>query len=1282
MHSDRRAAVKRLAAARRRLGQNLPADQIVLQLESAFAKSIALLRQRLDRKLDIRFDEILPIARHRDEISRAIAANQVVVLCGDTGSGKTTQLPKILLELGRGRHATIGHTQPRRLAARSVAQRIADELQSPLGDVVGYKVRFNDQTSPANLVKLMTDGILLAETQHDRELLEYDTIIIDEAHERTLNIDFLLGYLKQLLARRPDLKLIITSATIDPERFSKHFDNAPIVLVEGRTFPVEVIYRPPMSDDPEDSQTLLADGIVQAVDELWSQVPGDTLVFLPGEREIREVAEALGNHRQQRMEILPLFARLGVAEQMQIFKPGSKPRVVLSTNVAETSLTVPGIRYVIDSGLARISRYSTRNKIQRLPIEPISRASADQRKGRCGRVQAGVCVRLYAPDDFEARPQFTDPEILRTNLTSVILQMKAYNLGRIEDFPFIDPPDYRQVRDGYQSLYELGALDENNEITDLGRMMARLPIDPTVARMLIAARDQNCVVELLVLASALSVQDPRDRPMDKQGDADQAHARWRVAASDFLSFLNLWKEYCQNERSLSNNRLRKWCQTNFLSATRMREWADVHRQLAELAGEMDWRRNPEPAGPDAIHNALLAGLLSRVGRRGEQGEYQGVRNSAFWIFPGSALFQRKPAWVMASEIVETTKTYARTVAEIEPNWIEQAAPNLIKRTYFEPHWQRKTGRVMAYEKVLFQGLILVAKRSVAYETIDPKTSRELFIHHALVEGDVDLAAPFFTHNQALVREIELLEARTRRRDILVDPRTRYAFYDARLPATVTSLQSFNKWRGDAEHANKRVLHMEMQDLMLRSEHEIGAAAFPTKLKTSAGELRLSYHFEPGSANDGVTLTLPLAAIASIDPDILDWLVPGLLEEKIIDLIRTLPKSIRVNVVPAPEFAARAARAMDFGVGNLSRSLAGALGRLTGISIRAEDFAMADVIEYLKMHLVVVDQENRPIAHGRDIYELRGKLRDKLRELLAKEIDPKWHRDGLKTWDFGDMPPRVELRRAGTTVQAFPGLVDLDNGAALRLFDSLAAARMATRGGVRRLFVIEYASELKWHINDLSGIHDMCLHFAPLGGATRLKPMLVEALAHQLITPDAADVRTRMEYELQLRAAWNRLTSESNKLADITRRSLAEYHAVCLRLSTRVPPLLQASIDDMKQQLQWLMPSDFLLSTSKSALPHLPRYLKAINQRFEKLTNAGVKRDCDCLIEVSPRWNDYLDARKSLPAGQPESPEMERFRWLIEELRVSMFAQSLGTAEPVSIKRIDEAWKAIVGTLRK
>ena len=1122
------------------------ADARLQQLTEQVERSAAEAERRRARLPVPSFDLDLPVVHRRAEIAEAIRENQVVVVCGETGSGKTTQLPKICLDLGHGVTGLIGHTQPRRIAARSVANRLRDELNDRAA--VGFKVRFTDETSPDSFVKLMTDGILLAETQSDRFLERYDTIIIDEAHERSLNIDFLLGYLKRLLPRRPDLKLIITSATIDPDRFSKHFDGAPVVMVTGRTFPVEVRYRPLMSED-EDAQTFeMTDALLAAVDELGRATTGDTLVFLTGERDIRETADALRKHTNDRLDVLPLYARLSAEEQMRVFKPTGRRRVVLATNVAETSLTVPGITGVIDTGLARISRYSTRNRLQRLPIEPVSQASADQRKGRCGRVSEGVCIRLYSEEDFEKRPRYTDPEILRTNLASVILQMKAFKLGDVEDFPFLDPPDYRQVRDGYQTLFEINAIDANNDLTDAGRILARLPIDPRLGRMLMAAKDENCLEELLALAAALSIQDPRERPMDKRHEADEAHAQFRESGSDFLALLNLWRFWRDTLRQLSQSQARKRCKQLYLSYTRMREWADIHRQLIEYVATFDWRLNREPATYDAVHRALLTGLLANVGRKIDQVEYQGVRGRRFYIFPGSGLFQKKPNWLMAGELVETTKVYARTCASIQPEWIERVAADLVKRTHTDPHWQRKTARVMAYERVTLYGLPVVNKRSVPLAPIDPKQSRSIFIRSALVEMEYDTGAPFFRHNAQLIREVELLEAKGRRRDIMVDADTRFAWYDARIPAQVVGGQSFDKWRKQAEHDNRRLLFMEPEDLMARVGGELGGEQFPDKLiveipwhgrparvpaqpekleRTGGAPVPqnhprsafdLSYRFDPGHAFDGVTVTLPLAALNQLPADRLDWLVPGLIQEKALDLIRTMPKALRVNFVPAPDFARRAVHRMPFGQGNLLDALAAALGKLSGLSVRAEDFSPDGLPDYLRMNVRVIDEHGKQVAVGRDLKQLRQQLRGSARDAFAITPPPPWDRDGITAWDFGDLPERVELRQHGTTLQGFPSLVDRGGAVSLRLLETPDLARDATRRGVRRLFLIDYTKELRHLIDTLPAIKPMGLHYAPLGPGERLKDQIREAVADRLVADIPKRVRTKEEFTIRLETA--------------------------------------------------------------------------------------------------------------------------------------------------------------------
>ena len=1275
------------------------ADARLQQLTEQVEASAAEADRRRARLPVPNFDLDLPVVHRREEIADAIRDNQVVVICGETGSGKTTQLPKICLDLGRGVTGLIGHTQPRRIAARSVANRLRDELNNRAA--VGFKVRFTDETSPDSFIKLMTDGILLAETQSDRFLEKYDTIIIDEAHERSLNIDFLLGYLKRLLPKRPDLKLIITSATIDPDRFSRHFDGAPVVMVTGRTFPVEVRYRPLMSED-EDAQTFeMTDALLAAVDELGRATTGDTLVFLTGERDIRETADALRKHTNDRLDVLPLYARLSAEEQMRVFRPTGRRRVVLATNVAETSLTVPGITGVIDTGLARISRYSTRNRLQRLPIEPVSQASADQRKGRCGRVSEGVCIRLYSEEDFEKRPRYTDPEILRTNLASVILQMKAFKLGDVEDFPFLDPPDYRQVRDGYQTLFEINAIDANNDLTDAGRILARLPVDPRLGRMLMAAKEENCLEELLALAAALSIQDPRERPMDKRHEADDAHAQFREAGSDFLALLNLWRFWRDTLRQLSQSQARKRCKQLYLSYTRMREWADIHRQLIEYVAGFDWRLNREPAAYDAVHRALLTGLLANVGRKIDQVEYQGVRGRRFFIFPGSGLFQKKPNWLMAGELVETTKVYARTCASIQPEWIEHVAADLVKRTHTDPHWQRKTARVMAYERVTLYGLPVVNKRSVPLAPIDPKQSRSIFIRSALVEMEYDTGAPFFRHNAQLIRDVELLEAKGRRRDIMVDADTRFAWYDARVPAQVVGGQSFDKWRRAAEHDNRRLLFMEPEDLMARVGGELGGEQFPDKLvipqwhgrparvlegkaadaggtpvpQQAAAEFDLSYRFDPGHAFDGVTVTLPLAALNQIPADRLDWLVPGLIEEKALDLIRTMPKALRVNFVPAPDFARRAVHRMPFGQGNLPESLAAALGKLSGLSVRAENFSPDGLPDYLRMNVRVIDEHAKQVAVGRDLKQLRQQLRGSARDAFAITPPPPYDRDGITAWDFGDLPERVELRQNGTTLQGFPSLVDRGGAVSLRLLETPDLARDATRRGVRRLFLIDYAKELRHLIDTLPAIKPMGLHYAPLGPGERLKDQIREAVADRLVADIPKRVRTKEEFTIRLETAWNRLRPLAEEVGDIAAKSLARRHDLALKLEAATAPLMNDAVHDLRRQVAELVPPDFLTATPLPWLPHLPRYLRAAQVRLDKLLNAGLKRDANAAATLAPLLLAYREKISADPDAA-RSAEMVQTRWMLEELRVQLFAQELGTAIPVSAKKVERQLEAV------
>ena len=1355
MLRDRHRLWRRLTGLRRG-GGDVPPErlaEIAVQIEASEARA----RARREGVPVVKYPDDLPIAERREEIASAIRENQVVVIYGETGSGKTTQIPKICLEVGRGVFGLIGHTQPRRIAARTVARRIAEELGQPLGEAVGYKVRFNDVTSPAGYIKLMTDGILLAETQGDRFLNDYDTIIIDEAHERSLNIDFLLGHLHNLLPRRPELKLIITSATIDPGRFARHFGKGsgvvslepgpdgraapgettpdplvPVINVSGRTYPVEVRYRPLFDEgDGVGAAQDMPDAIVQAVEELGRDPVaggGDTLVFLSGEREIRETAKALydasgGGHHAHggRYEVLPLYARLNTAEQNRVFAPHQGRRIVLATNVAETSLTVPGIRSVIDTGLARISRYSPRSKVQRLPIEPVSQASAQQRAGRCGRIAPGVAVRLYSEEDFNGRPAFTDPEILRTNLASVILQMKAFGLGDVESFPFIDPPDLRQVRDGYQTLLEIGALTEHRQLTHTGRVLARMPIDPKLGRMVMAAERENCLEEMIIIASALSIQDPRERPMEKQKEADAAHAIWRAGGSDFLTLLNLWTWFKQVQRERSRTKLRQACGKHFLNYLRMLEWQDVQRQLREVTAGLGWKLNREPATAEQVHRAVIPGLLANVGRKGEGNEYEGVRGRKFFLFPGSVTFSSKPQWVVAAELVETTRLYARTVAAVKPEWIEEAAGKLVTKTYGEPYWQKATGRVVAPMTVSLFGLTL-GKRNVDYGKIDPKKSRSIFIRSALVEGDYESGAAFFRHNQQLVREVELMEAKTRRRDIMVEPETRFAFYDARIGAAAVDQRSFDAWRKNAERENRRLLFMQPEDLMSRSAGEVEGGDFPDEIDAGGIALPLSYRFDPGHPYDGVTATVALADLHAIDVDRLDWLVPGLIEEKVTDLIRTLPKAKRTNFVPVPEFAHRAVVRMPYAQGNLSDALARDLGRGTGVQVTPGDFNLAELSDYLRMNIRVVDEAGNTVAHGRDVHELRQRLKVQARDKLADLPDPTWNRDHLLEWSFGDLPERVELRLGGRSVQGFPALIDRGESVSLRLLESREAARAAHRRGVRRLLLVDYAREIRHLVEDLPEMPQMRLHYAPIGDVKRLREHLAEAVGDRLFLGiDAADIRTAAAFEERVNAAWGKLGEVVREVGAIAAAILAKRHEVHLRLSgtasstpslrggekpwprsaskaasqgaarhgissarglasgkaapLALPDILTPSLNDMKEQLAHLVPADFLLKTPPHWLPHIPRFLAGIEVRLAKLLDAGLERDSRGATAVFPYWKAWLD-RLHTPEAGPLPAEWMEFRFLVEEYRISQFAQQLGTSVKVSEKVLEERLSAL------
>jgi ATP-dependent helicase HrpA len=1254
----------------------------------------------------IRFPEELPVSARREEIARAIDAHPVVIVCGETGSGKTTQLPKICLQLGRGAGRLIGHTQPRRIAASSIARRIAQELGTPLGEVVGYKVRFTDHTRPGASVKLMTDGILLAESQADPLLRQYDTLIIDEAHERSLNIDFLLGYLKQLLPRRPDLKLVITSATIDAERFARHFGRdgqpAPVIEVSGRLYPVEVRWRPVADADDADDRTLM-DALVDAVDECAAAGPGDVLVFLPGEREIREAAEALRKHRGAvgpAFDILPLFARLSSEEQDRVFRPsGSARRIVLATNVAETSLTVPGIRYVVDTGLARVKRYSYRNKVEQLQIEPVSQAAASQRAGRCGRVADGLCIRLYAEDDFARRPRFTDPEILRSSLAAVILRMKSLGLGEMAAFPFVEPPSGRAIADGMQLLAELNALDERNALTAIGQELARLPLDPRVARMLLAAREQNCLAEVLVIAAALSVQDPRQRPLEAQEAADQAHRRHADDKSDFLTLVKLWR-FVQEKiaHKKSNHRLTEELHGQYLSARRVREWLDVHGQLAALAGENGWHVNATPATYEQVHAALLAGLLGNVGNRvleADRGEppFVGARGIRFFVWPGSPLVRKAGRWIVAAELVETSRLYARTIATIEPVWLERVGAHLLKVSHADPHWEKRPAQVMAFERATLYGLVVYQQRRVHFGPLDPVRAREIFIREALVAGEYETRAPFFAHNQRLLREIRELEHRARRLDVLVDDELIFAFYDRVIPADVHSGATFERWRLEAEREAPKLLFLDRDELMRHEAAGVTTELFPKQLalRGRAGAdaaLALSYHFEPGSPRDGVTLTLPLAALNQLDAVRTEWLVPGMLKEKVQLLLKSLPQKMRRHCVPLPEYAAAfAARCGGRTDEPLLDALIADLREHAGVVCRRPDFRPETLPAHLTMNFKVVDEHGRQLAMGRNLAQLRAEFgaeaQSSVRSAARADVAvaPSLQ-GGIRDWDFGELPELMQLERRGSdgrtvTLVGFPALVDRGDHCEIDVFDEVERARDAHRQGLRRLFRLQLREQLKFLEKSLASLQTAQMQAATVPSLAAAFPQF-EALREQVLV--AALDRTclvdpwptdRAGFVARKDEARGKLSLIAQEIARLLASIVAEAAALPRKLAAaRAFP---AAVADIEQQLARLFARDFVVDTAAAQLPHYPRYLKAIGLRLDKL-KADPARDAQRLQEISALqvpWLREVAARKGVPdAG------LEDFRWLLEELRVSLFAQELRTPMPVSAKRLQKAWEAL------
>ncbi|WP_030367057.1 ATP-dependent RNA helicase HrpA [Streptomyces roseoverticillatus] len=1245
----------------------------------------------------VTYPEQLPVSQKKDEILAAIRDHQVVIVAGETGSGKTTQIPKICMELGRGVRGLIGHTQPRRIAARTVAERVAEELRTPLGEAVGWKVRFTDQVSESTLVKLMTDGILLAEIQTDRELRQYDTIIIDEAHERSLNIDFILGYLAQLLPRRPDLKVVITSATIDPERFSRHFGEAPIIEVSGRTYPVEVRYRPLLEEDSGDADRDQITAICDAVDELQREGDGDILVFLSGEREIRDTADALEKKKLRFTEILPLYARLSHAEQHRVFQRHTGRRIVLATNVAETSLTVPGIRYVIDPGFARISRYSHRTKVQRLPIEAVSQASANQRKGRCGRTSDGICIRLYSEDDFLARPEFTDAEILRTNLASVILQMTAAGLGDIEKFPFIDPPDRRNIKDGVDLLVELGALDPaqkdpKKRLTQSGRKLAQLPVDPRLARMVLEADRNGCVREVMVIAAALSIQDPRERPSEKQAQADQQHARFKDETSDFLAFLNLWRYVREQQKALSSSAFRRMCKSEFLNYLRIREWQDIYSQLRTVAKQMGVHMAEEDAAPERIHQSLLAGLLSHIGLKDtEKNEYLGARSAKFAVFPGSALFRKQPRWVMSAELVETSRLWARVNAKVEPEWIEPLAEHLVKRNYSEPHWEQKQAAVMAYERVTLYGVPIVAQRKVNFGRIDPETSRELFIRNALVEGDWRTHHQFFHDNRKLLGEVEELEHRARRRDILVDDETLFDFYDQRLPEHVVSGAHFDSWWKHKRRDEPELLNFEQSMLINENAEAVTKDDYPDSWRQGRLKFKVTYQFEPGADADGVTVHIPLQVLNQVSAEGFDWQIPGLREDLVTELIRSLPKPIRRNYVPAPNFAkAFLDRAVPLQE-SLTVTLARELHRMTAVRLEPEDFDPGKVPDHLKITFRVVDERRRKIAEDKDLEALRLRLKPKTQEAISKAFEqaagaakaggtgggaPE-QRSGLTSWTVGTLPRTFETRRAGQPVKAYPALVDEGSSVAVRLFDTEPEQREAMWRGTRRLILLNLPSNpAKFAQDKLSNQQKLALSRNPHGSVQALFEDCVAGAADKLIAAHGGPVWDEESFRKLFDAVRADIVDATMDAIRKVQEVLAAWQACERRLKATTSLSLMPSLSDVKEQLAGLIKPGFVTEHGVRRLPDLLRYLVAVDRRLTQLP-ANADRDRARMAKVKEVQDEHAWLLEQFPKGRPVPREALDIRWMIEELRVSYFAHALGTAHPVSDKRIVKAIDQLV-----
>ncbi|MBI6160581.1 ATP-dependent RNA helicase HrpA [Serratia liquefaciens] len=1280
MLRDQQRLQRRLQGARKIKNPDAQ-SAVAAELESDITAALQKVQSRAASCPKVTYPENLPVSQKKQDILQAIRDHQVVIVAGETGSGKTTQLPKICLELGRGVKGLIGHTQPRRLAARTVANRIADELETPLGGSVGYKVRFNDQVGENTLVKLMTDGILLAEIQQDRLLMQYDTLIIDEAHERSLNIDFILGYLRELLPKRPDLKVIITSATIDPQRFSRHFNNAPIIEVSGRTYPVEVRYRP-VVDDADDTDRDQLQAIFDAVDELGREGPGDILIFMSGEREIRDTADALNRLNLPHTEVLPLYARLSNSEQNRVFQSHHGRRIVLATNVAETSLTVPGIKYVIDPGTARISRYSFRTKVQRLPIEPVSQASANQRKGRCGRVSDGICIRLYSEQDFLSRPEFTDPEILRTNLASVILQMTSLGLGDIAAFPFVEAPDKRNILDGVRLLEELGAIktadNGHYQLTPQGRQLAQLPIDPRLARMVLEAQKSGSVREVMIITAALSIQDPRERPMDKQQASDEKHRRFADKDSDFLAYVNLWDWLKEQQKEHSSSQFRRLCRNDFLNYLRVREWQDIYTQLRQVVKELGLPVNSEPSDYRSVHTALLTGLLSHIGQKdADKQEYTGARNARFSIFPGSGLFKKPPKWTMVAELVETSRLWGRIAARIEPEWIEPLAQHLVKHSYSEPHWSKSQGAVMATEKVTLFGLPIVAARQVNYSTIDPLLCRELFIRHALVEGDWQTRHAFFSANLKLRAEVEELEHKSRRRDILVDDETLFSFYDQRIPGEVISGRHFDNWWKNAAKQNADLLSFEKEMLIKDGANKVSALDYPNTWHQGNLKLRLTYQFEPGTDADGVTVHIPLPILNQVEDQGFEWQIPGIRRELVIALIKSLPKPVRRNFVPAPNYAEAFLGRVTALELPLLDALERELRRMTGVTVSRDDWQWDQVPDHLKMTFRVVGEKHKTLLEGKNLTALKLQLKDKVQETLSAVADDGLEQSNLHIWSFGKLPEFYEQKRGGYSMKAYPALVDEKDSVAIRLFDSEQEQQQAMWQGTRRLLLLNIPSPIKYLHEKLPNKAKLGLYFNPYGRVLDLIDDCISCGIDKLIAEHGGPVWQEEDFARLQEKVRAELNETVVGVAKQVEQILTAVFNINKRLKGRVDISLALALSDIKNQLGGLVYRGFVTNNGWKRLSDTLRYLQAIERRLEKLATDPHRDRAQMLRveQVQQAWQQWLN---KLPPKRQQDEEVKEVRWMIEELRVSLFAQQLGTPYPISDKRILQTIEQLSG----